>query len=101
MKKAPLVPALALALLAGCAAEGRKPDHEVQATRKDVTVSLYRQFDLVLARQKELATQPRNEAVVRERAELLHLAAEIAHRILRIDTEANGDKIIERIRASR
>ena len=33
MKKAPLFPALALALLAGCAAEGRKPDHEVQATR--------------------------------------------------------------------
>lgn len=92
---------LALALLAGCATQGSKPDGEVQATRRDVTVSLYRQFDLVLARQEELAKQPRSESVVRERAELLRLAAEIASRIFRIDAGADGDRIIERIRSAR
>jgi len=88
--------ALTLLLLAGACATAQPSDQEIEAKREDVTASLYRQLDLVLGRQEELAFE-RTPAALRERAELLRLAAEIAIRIVRIDTRADGQHLVERI----
>ena len=90
---------IALLLLAACASRPPSPP-SVSASRTDVTASLYQQLDLVLARQAELADAT-EEAAVRERAELLRLAAEIAIRIVRIDPQADGDALVDRIEQAR
>jgi hypothetical protein len=91
-----LVPLL---LLAACAGTAPEPA-DVSATREDVTASLYRQLELVLARQEELASEVGPQAE-RERQELLRLAAEIAIRIVRIDPEADGRVLVDRIDGAR
>jgi hypothetical protein len=91
--------ALPLFLLAACRSTPQAQD-DVSASRADVTASLYRQLELVLARQAELATEP-ELAARNERAELLRLAAEIAFRIVRIDPQANGESLLERIEQAR
>jgi len=88
-----------LLLLAACTTTAPEP-RDVSATREDVTASLYRQLDLVLARHEELATET-DPATERERQELLRLAAEIAIRIVRIDPEADGSGLVERIDKAR
>jgi hypothetical protein len=89
--------ALSLLLLCAAACTTAQPsDTEIEAKREDVTASLYRQLDLVLARQEELATE-RTQAALHERSDLLRLAAEIAIRIVRIDPQADGQRLVERI----
>ena len=92
--------ALALLLLAACTSTPQHPP-AASASRADVTASLYLQLDLVLARQAELAVHNDDDAAMRERADLLRLAAEIAIRIVRIDPQANGDALVERIEKAR
>ena len=86
-------------LLAACASRPSTPT-TAAASRADVTASLYQQFDLVLARQAELADAT-DGAATRERAELLRLAAEIAIRIVRIDPQADGNALVDRIEQAR
>jgi len=86
-----------LALLAACVT--RAPvQEEVPASREDVTASLYKQLDLVLARQAEIENDPAANA---EREELLRLAAEIAVRIVRIDPDADVRHLVHRVERAR
>jgi len=84
---------LGLLPLAGC--RSTAPDEsELPARRDDVTLALYRQLDLVLARRAELADEP---DAARERERLTRLAGEIALRIARIDADADVRALLERI----
>ncbi|MGH7163686.1 MAG: hypothetical protein ACREID_09390 [Planctomycetota bacterium] len=91
--------ALLALLVTACASRFEAPE-ELPASREDVTAALYRQLDLVLARQAALAAKAEPEAA-RERAELLRLAAEIAVRIVRVDPQANVAALVERVEAAR
>lgn len=76
------------------------PKEEYAARRTDVTASLHRQFDLVLARQVEL--EGREEpGDLAERAELLRLAAEIALQILKVDQFADAESLVKRVERAR
>ncbi|MHC4957549.1 MAG: hypothetical protein ACYTGN_04175 [Planctomycetota bacterium] len=87
---------LVLLLCAAACTTAQPSDTEIEAKREDVTASLYRQLDLVLARQEKLADEPTQDAL-NERSELLRLAAEIAIRIVRIDPQADGQRLVDRI----
>ena len=91
--------AIAVVFFTACATPPPE-ESEVQATRRDVTASLNRQFDLVLAHEKELAKES-DAATIEERARLLRLAAEIAIRIVRIDPKADSRRLVERIQGAR
>ena len=91
--------ALLLILLAACATPPQEQD-DVAASRADVTASLYRQLEFVLARQMELADQT-DEATIEERAELLRLAVDIAVSIVRIDPDVDRNILAERINDAR
>ena len=95
----PVVLFLLPGLLCACAAT-EPPPEEFAARRADVTASLHRQLELVLARQAELAPSKDAEDLA-ERAELLSLAAEIALQILQVDEHADAEKLVEMVEQAR
>jgi hypothetical protein len=82
-----------LLALAACHAPMPMTDEPATASRKDVTLALYRQLQLVLERHQELATED-SELAREEQDELVRLAAEIAVRIVRIDPKADVDGLV-------
>ena len=95
MRPAPLL----ITLLAACAATPPAGD-EVPADRRDVAGALYQQFDEVLERRAEIRDDGSEEAQ-REREELDRLADEIAVRIVRIDPDADVDRLVKRLERAR
>jgi hypothetical protein len=91
MRAAPL----ALLLLA-CAAP-RDERAELEAGRPQVVAALYRQLDLVLARQAELARSA-DPAAEAERAACARLAVDIAVRIASVDPDADLRALVARVR---
>jgi hypothetical protein len=88
-----------LALLGACASAVEHEEPQA-ASREDVRKALYRQFDLVLARRREIAHEE-GEAAAREREELDRLADEIAVQIVRIDPDADVDVVLRELERSR
>jgi hypothetical protein len=95
------MPSRFLCLLLCCACTATAPPKEEYAARRsDVTASLHRQLDLVLARQARL--EGRDEpGDLEERAELLRLAAEIALQILQVDQFADAEALVKRVERAR
>lgn len=91
---------LPLLLLLGACAGTAERDERVAADRGDVQHALYRQLDDVLARRQAIADEE-GEAATREREELDRLADEIAVRIVRLDPDADVDKLVRRLEQSR
>ena len=95
MKRAPL-----LFLLTAACVHSAPVQEDVPASREDVTASLYKQLDLVLARQATLEAN-NDPGTAAEREELLRLAAEIAVRIVRIDPDADVRHLVHRVEQAR
>jgi hypothetical protein len=90
-----------LCALLCCACTAPTPPREEYAARRgDVTASLHRQLDLVLARQAALDGNEDPEDLA-ERAELLRLAAEIALQILQVDELADAEELVRRVEQAR
>ena len=89
---------VALAVVVGCTACRSAPESEAPATasRTEVTLALYRQLQFVLDRHDRLTTDL-DSAAQAEREELVRLAAEIAVRIVRVDPDADVDRLVERM----
>ncbi|MGQ0613324.1 MAG: hypothetical protein ACT4PV_06270 [Planctomycetaceae bacterium] len=77
---------LPLLLLACSCASSPDAREQVEARRPEVLEALYRQLELVLHRQEELASRT-DHGVEEERREMSLLAAGIALRIARIDPD--------------
>jgi hypothetical protein len=90
---------LLFALFCACAT-APEPEEPQAASRDDVRQALYRQFDLVLARRREIGHEE-GEAAVREREELDRLADEIAMQIVRLDPDADVDVVLRELERSR
>jgi len=94
MARKHLGPLLVLAL---AACQTPPPEEEpATASRAEVTMALYRQLEMVLARHDALATEETADARI-EQDELVRLAAEIAVRIVRVDPGADVDRLILRM----
>ena len=94
---------LTAAVLVLCCAACRsapEPDAPAMASRAEVTLALYQQLEFVLERHDELLDDLESSAQA-EREELVRLAAEIAVRIVRVDPEADVDRLVARMATMR
>ena len=87
-------------LLLGACAAAPAPDEPATASRTEVTIALYTQFQLVLDRHSVLSDVA-DPAAQDEREQLVRLAAEIAVRIVRVDPDADVRDLVKRMETLR